>query len=86
MLDDFTLKNANLGKGITKNRLVRSYVCCTEDNQSYMRNICAKVLSDSNFIQAVIEKTSFFQYIAPISTIHKNRDSFKSNLNTATSL
>ena len=41
-------------------------------NQNYMSNMCQKELSDSNFNQAVIGKTSIFKKLPQISQIHKN--------------
>ena len=38
---------------------------CASDNQSNMCHVCAKELLDSNFNQAVIDKISIFQEIAP---------------------
>ena len=45
---------------------------CAADNYKYMCHICAKGFLDSNLNQAVIDKISNFQEIAPNFTYSQN--------------
>ena len=61
-------KNRKTGKGnlyLTENRLSRNEMWCASDNHNNMCHTCAKELLDSNFNEAVIDKISIFNEIAP---------------------
>ena len=66
-------KNSKIGKRnlySTENRLGRNEIWCAEDNHSYMRHINKKLFLYSNFNEAVIDKISIFQEIAPICKVY----------------
>ena len=63
-LGDFAVKQRKIRKGnlyLTENWLSRNEMWCATDNHNNMCPICAKVLLDSNFNQAVIYKLEFFR-------------------------
>ena len=62
------LKKHKIWKGnlyLTENRFSRNEMWCAVVNHNYMRHICAKQFLDANFNEAVIDKISIFQEIAP---------------------
>ena len=78
MLGDFTVKDAKFGR---ENQLSRIKIWYAEDNHSYMCHVCAKGFLDSNFNEAVIDKISVFQEIAPNFTYLQKSQFFKYNWN-----
>ena len=61
-------KKCKTGKGnlyLTENQLSWNEMCCASDNCKYMCHTFAKEFLNSNFNEAVIDKISIFQDIAP---------------------
>ena len=65
-----------IGKGnlhLSENRLSFNEMCYAAANHNYMCHTCAKEFLNSNFNEAVIDKISIFNEIAPNSTyLHKS--------------
>ena len=54
-------------------------MCFAADNHNYICHTCAKIVLDSNFNKAVIDKISNFHEIAPNSTYSQKSYFFKYN-------